>query len=130
VAANEEPVRPPTISKEFWDFHIRAEIACSAWLGLYLAENYLAETQMMMEKGVIPTPHESIEATEKEIAEWKEKVGKSGVCPAELKTTLKRAEKQGKAVTNRVGQEGQKIFVEKYLSGLLTYAILTEACVL
>jgi hypothetical protein len=130
VAANEEPVRPPTISKEFWDFHIRAEIACSAWLGLYLAEKDLAEMQMMVEKGVIPTTHESIKATEKEIAEWKEKVGKSGVCLAELKTALKRAEKRGKAVTNRVGQGGQKIFVEKYVSGLLIYAILTKACVL
>jgi hypothetical protein len=56
--------------------------------------------------------------------------GKSGVCPAELKTALKRAEKRGKVVTNRVGQGGQKIFVEKYVSGLLTNAILTEACVL
>jgi hypothetical protein len=42
MAANEEPVRPPTISKEFWDFHIRAKIARSAWLGLYLAEKDLA----------------------------------------------------------------------------------------
>jgi uncharacterized membrane protein len=86
--------------------------------------------QMMVEKGIIPTTHESIEAMEKEIAKWKEKVGKLGVFPAELKTTLKRVEKRGKAVTNRVGQGGLTIFVEKYVSGILTYAILTEACVL